>query len=138
MMAGQVTGKETVRNMEYLLKLLQNEWECSGRTKAQASLNPEDAKEVGARLAEEIKKRQGQLDRDVMTFRHSMELSKENYILLRLAKKIKKAADKAEGKEGEASFIVDLDREEYNLFSLVMQVQEVCDARIMEHSKKPE
>lgn len=138
MMAGQVTGKETVRNMEYLLKLLQKEWERSGRTKAQASLNPEDAKEVGARLAEEIKKRQGQLDRDVMTFRHSMELSKENYILLRLAKKIKKATDKAEGKEGEASFIVDLDREEYNLFSLVMQVQEVCDARIMEHSKKPE
>lgn len=124
MMAGQVTGQETTRNMEYLLKLLQNEWERSGRTKAQASLKPENVKEVGVRLAEEIKKRQGQIDRDEMTFRQGMELSKENFILLRLAKKIKKAADKAEGKVAEASFTVELDREEYKLFSLLVQVQE--------------
>lgn len=123
-MAGQVTGKETARNMEYLLKQLQKEWERSGRTKAQASLKPEDVKEAGVRLAEEIQKRQGQLDRDEMTFRQSMELSKENFILLRLAKKIKKAADKAEGKEADSFFTVELDREEYQLLSLLVEVQE--------------
>ena len=27
-MAGQVTGKETARDMEHLLKLLHKEWDC--------------------------------------------------------------------------------------------------------------
>ena len=29
----RITGKETVKNMEYLVKLLHKEWERSGRTK---------------------------------------------------------------------------------------------------------
>ena len=40
-----------------------------------------------------------------------MELSRENFIYLRLAKKIKKAGDK------DTSFTVEMDKEEYKLFS---------------------
>jgi len=53
-MAGQVTGKETARDMEHLLKLLHKEWERSGRTKAQVSLKFKDMNEVGSRIAGEI------------------------------------------------------------------------------------
>ena len=33
----RMTGKETVKNMEHLVKLLHKEWERSGRTKAEVS-----------------------------------------------------------------------------------------------------
>ena len=49
-MAGQVTGKETARDMEHLLKLLHKEWERSGRTKAQVSLKFKDMNEVGSTM----------------------------------------------------------------------------------------
>lgn len=124
-MEEQVTGNEAVRNMEYLLELLHKEWECSGRTKAQAFLNKEDVKEAGERLAEEIQKRQGKSHMKEMTFQQSMELSKQNFILLRLAKKIKKEVDKAVQKETAAPFTVELDQEEYALFTTLVKVQEV-------------
>lgn len=123
-MAGQVTGKEIARNMEHLLKLLHREWERSGRTGAQVSLKMEDVKEVKARLAGEIQKKQVQLDIEEMTFTQSMELSKENFVLLRLAKKVKKAADKAECKVEDIYFTVELDKEEYKLFSMLVNIQE--------------
>ncbi len=124
-MAKQVTGKEMARNMEYLLKMLHKEWERSGRTKAQVSLKLEDVKEVESRLAGEIQERQGQLEMEEMTFKQSMELSKENFVLLRLAKKVKKAAEKTERKAEDMSVAVELDKEEYKLFSTVVKVQEV-------------
>lgn len=124
-MAVQVTGKEMARNMEHLLKLLHKEWERSGRTKAQVSFKSEDVKEVGTRLAGEIQERQGQLEMEEMTFKQSMEFSKENFVLLRLAKKVKKAAEKAERRAEDMSVTVELDKEEYKLFSTVVRVQEV-------------
>lgn len=124
-MAKQVTGKEMARNMEYLLKMLHKEWERSGRTKAQVSLKTEDVREVEVRLAGEIQERQGQLEMEEMTFKQNMELSKENFVLLRLAKKVKKAAEKMERKAEDMPFAVELDKEEYKLFSTVIKVQEV-------------
>ena len=53
-----------------------------------------------------------------------MELSKENFVLLRLAKKIKKAADRSERRENAVSFAVEMDKEEYRLFSTLIKVQE--------------
>ena len=50
----RMTGKETVKNMKYLVKLLHKEWERSGRTKAEVSIDIADKKTAGAKLAEEI------------------------------------------------------------------------------------
>ena len=83
------TGKETVKNMEHLLKLLHREWERPGRTKAQVSIDITDKKEVGAKLTAEIQERQNQLETAGMDFKECMELSKENFVLLRLDKKDK-------------------------------------------------
>ena len=120
----KMTGKETVKNMEYLVKLLHKEWERSGRTKAEVSIDITDKKEVGAKLAAEIQERQKQLEAVGMDFKECMALSKENFVLLRLARKIKKAAEKAERREDAVSFAVEMDKEEYKLFSTLIKVQE--------------
>lgn len=121
----RMTGKETVKNMEHLLKLLHKEWERSGRTKAEVSIDIMDKKEVGVKLAAEIQERQKQLEAAGMDFKECMELSKENFVLLRLARKIKKAGDRAGRRENAVSFTVEMDKEEYKLFSTLIKVQEV-------------
>ena len=120
-----MTGKETVKNMEHLLKLLHKEWERSGRTKAEVSIDITDKKEVGVKLAAEIQERQKQLETAGMDFKECMELSKENFVLLRLARKIKKAGDRAGRRENAVSFMVEMDKEEYKLFSTLIKVREV-------------
>lgn len=120
----KMTGKETVKNMEHLVKLLHKEWERSGRTKAEVSIDIADKKAAEARLAEEIQERQKQLENKDTDFKECMELSKENFVLLRLAKKIKKAADRAGRRENAVSFTVEMDKEEYRLFSALIRVQE--------------
>ena len=120
----RMTGKETVKNMEHLVKLLHKEWERSGRTKAEVSIIITDKKEVGVKLMEEIQERQKQLENVEMDFKECMALSKENFILLRLARKIKKAEDRAGRRENAVSFTVEMDKEEYKLFSTLIRVQE--------------
>ena len=75
-----MTGKETVKNMEHLVKLLHKEWERSGRTKAEVSIDITDKKEVGVKLAAEIQERQKQLETAGTDFKECMELSKENFV----------------------------------------------------------
>ena len=121
----RMTGKETVKNMEHLVRLLHKEWERSGRTKAEVSIDTTDKREVGEKLAAEIQERQKQLETAGMDFKECMELSKENFVLLRLARKIKKAGDRAGRRENAVSFMVEMDKEEYKLFSTLIKVREV-------------
>ena len=90
-MEKQITGKEIAEDMEHLVKLLHKEWERSGRTKALVTIRLSDAAEVKKRMAKVIAGKQKQLENDELTFRQSMELSKQNFVLLRLVKKVKKA-----------------------------------------------
>ena len=120
----RMTGKETVKNMEHLVRLLHKEWERSGRTKAEVSIDITDKNKVGAKLTAEIQERQKQLETAGMDFKECMALSKENFILLRLARKIKKAEDRAGRRENAVSFTVEMDKEEYKLFSTLIKVQE--------------
>lgn len=121
----RMTGKETVKNVEHLVRLLHKEWERSGRTKAEVSIDTTDKREVGEKLAAEIQERQKQLETAGMDFKECMALSKENFILLRLARKIKKAEDRAGRRENAVSFTVEMDKEEYKLFSTLIKVREV-------------
>lgn len=118
----KITGKETVRNMEYLVKLLHKEWGRSGRTKAQVFIGTADVTAVESLLAKEIRARQGQLEAGGMGFKECMALSRENFVLLRLAKKVKKAADRAEHRKNAAPAAVEMDREEYGLFLTLADV----------------
>lgn len=119
----KIAEKEAVKNMEHLVKLLHREWERSGRTKAEVTIDIADKRTIAKRLTEEIQERQGQLEAEELDFKECMELSRENFVLLRLAKKIKKRGNRAERRENVTSFSVEMDREEYRLFSTLIRVQ---------------
>lgn len=122
-MGKQITGKEIRKDMEYLVKLLHKEWERSGKTKAQVTVSLSDAVEIGKRMAGVIHDKQKQLENEELTFQQSMELSKQNFVLLRLVKKVKKAEEKTV-KKADTEFFVELDKEEYKLFAKIVGTQE--------------
>ena len=119
------TGKEIRKSMEYLIRLLHKEWERSGRTKAEISMNAAEAEAAGMKLAEEITARQAQLEVQGMSFEECMELSRENFILLRLARKVKEACSGTGHPEKDRPAAVEVDQEECRLFSLLFKTQEV-------------
>ena len=122
-MEKQITGKEIRKDMEYLVKLLHKEWERSGKTKAQVTVSLSDAVEIGKRMAGVIHDKQKQLENEELTCQQSMELSKQNFVLLRLVKKVKKAEEKTV-KKADTEFFVELDKEEYKLFAKIVGTQE--------------
>ena len=123
-MEKQVTVKEIRKDMEYLVKLLHKEWERSGKTKAVVTVRLLDMKEIESRMAKVITDKQKQLENEEITFKQSMELSKSNFVLLRLLKKMKKAEEKTVKKSIDLAFNVELDKEEYKLFVEIVGVQE--------------
>lgn len=119
------SAKEIIKNMEYLIKLLHKEWERSGRTTAEAVIKTSDLLTVSKRTAAVIMERQARLETAEMTFKQGMELSRENFILLRLARKIEKADRRIEKNGADTNEIcIELDREEYRLLAKIMKIQE--------------
>ena len=75
-------------------------------------------------MAGVIQDKQKQLENEELTFQQSMELSKQNFVLLRLVKKVKKAEEKTVKKAVDTEFLVELDKEEYKLFEKIVGTQE--------------
>lgn len=123
-MEKQITAKEVRKDMEYLVKLLHKEWERSGKTKAAVTVRLEDVSEIKKRMAGVIADKQNLLENEELTFKESMELSKNNFVLLRLVKKVKKAEEKTMKKGLDTAFSVELDKEEYKLFVDIVGIQE--------------
>ena len=115
---------ELIKNMEYLVKLLHKEWERSGRTAAEAVIKTSDLPTVSKRTAAAIMERQARLETAEMTFKQSMELSGENFILLRLARKIEKADRRAAKNGADTEICIELDREEHRFLVKIMGIQE--------------
>ena len=123
-MEKKFTAKEVTKNMEHLVRLLHREWEQSGKTKAAVTVQLCDMPEIESRLAKVIQKKQKQIEGENLAFKQSMELSKDNFVLLRLIKKVKKAEEKTNNKGVDTEFLVELDREEYKLFADIVGIQE--------------
>ena len=83
-----------------------------------------DVPEIEQRMAKVIQDKQKQLENEELSFKQSMELSKNNFVLLRLIKKIKKAEEKTVKKGLDMEFSVELDKEEYKLFVDIVGIQE--------------
>lgn len=103
------------RDMEFLVKELHKEWDRTGAVKASVSISIEEVGEVNQVLLLAIAGRQEQAEK-ALDFKECIRLSKENYILLRLAKKIKKQEDRCNNQTFELEFEVHLDKEECKLF----------------------
>lgn len=123
-MEKQITAKEVCKDMEYLVKMLHKEWERSGKTKAAVTVRLVDVPEIEKRMAGAIADKQKHLENEELTFKQSMELSKNNFVLLRLVKKVKKAEEKTMKKGLDTEFSVELDKEEYKLFVDIVGIQE--------------
>ena len=117
-------SKSIVKDMEYLVKLLHKEWERSGKTKAEVTVKLVDVTEIESRMAKVIQGKQKQLDNEELTFKQSMEISKNNFVLLRLVKKVKKAEEKTAKCGLDLEYTIELDKEEYKLFVDIVGIQE--------------
>ena len=109
-------GKEIVFDMEFLMKELHKEWDRSGVTKASVVISVEEVKEVNQVLLFRIAKTQELAESKDMTLKESVSLSRECYVLLRVARKIKAMEDKTNQKAMDLEFSVPLDKEELKLF----------------------
>jgi hypothetical protein len=109
-------SKEIVNDMEFLVNELHKEWDRSGVTKASVVISLEEVEEVNQVLLLRIAKTQELAEATEMTFKESMTLSRECYVLIRLARKIKGKEDKTNKKAMDLEFSVPLDKEELNLF----------------------
>ena len=109
-------GKEIVNNMELLMKELYKEWDRSGVTRASVIISIDKVEEVNKVLKMRIAKAQALTEEKMMTFKENIFLSRDCYVLLRLARKIKAKEDKTNKKAMDLEFSVELDKEELKLF----------------------
>lgn len=109
-------NKEIIDNMEFLMKELHKEWDRSGAVKASVFISLDEVEEVNKTLLLRIAKQQKEAEIGDITFKKSVKLSRECYILLRLARKIKAQEHKSYNNGTCYEFEVALDKEELKLF----------------------
>ena len=109
-------NKEIIDNMEFLMKELHKEWDRSGANKASVFISLDEVEEVKKTLLLRIAKQQKEAETGDITFKKSVKLSRECYILLRLARKIKAEEHKSYNNGTCYEFEVALDKEELKLF----------------------
>ena len=110
------------KEMEYVLKFLEREWERTGETKEVQVIGLREISLVNFEIERKIKENKEQLSLDI-SFRNSLKLTRENYVLLRLARKIKAEKDKAD-QDNQRWFYVGLDVEEYELDMKITEDEE--------------
>lgn len=116
----KTSNNQMDKNLEFLMKELHKEWDRTGATKASVIISLEEVEEVNKTLCATIMKRQEQAEA-ALDFKECVRLSRENYILLRLARKIKKQEDRCNKLALDLEFGVELDKEELKLFKTLFQ-----------------
>ena len=111
--------KAAVKEIEYMMKLLEKEWNRSGRTTAVVSILVEEIRAVNSRLADAILKNTEYLEME-HDFKENLAATRENYVLLRVVRKVIKAEERAEKKKIGKAFSVEFDKEEYKLFKEIV------------------
>lgn len=116
---------EVMDNMEYLMQELHREWARSGPSRISCTLQSTEVSEVQGALAKQVEEQQLLLEREDLTFQRSVQLLRMNYILLRLAKKMKtEQAQKSKGNDsGELGLLLD-EEEEQALAELMRKEKE--------------
>ena len=112
-----MSRKENIeKNMEFLIKELQKEWDVSKEIKHRVTISVKDARRVRIRVQQQIadmgEMLQSQSD---MKFKESMKLCKLNYITLRVTRKLIAGQNAAET-AGEAEYTIAFDKEEFRSF----------------------
>ena len=112
----KVVEENVVKNMAFLIKMLEKEWEVSKESIKTFFISMDEVSKVKSDLSFMIQVNTGVLNsNNGMTFKECMMMNKENYALLRITKKIITAIEKAEKDETE-EFAITLDKEEAKLY----------------------
>ena len=112
-----MSRKENIeKNMEFLIKELQKEWDVSKETKHRVTLSVKDARRVRIRVQQQIADMGEMLhNQSDMSFKESMKLCRANYVTLRVARKLIAGQNAAEA-AGEAEYTIAFDKEEFRSF----------------------
>lgn len=112
-----MSRKENIeKNMEFLIKELQKEWDVSKETKHRVTISVKDAKRVRIRVQQQIADMGEMLhSQSDMSFKESMKLCRANYVTLRVARKLIAGQNAAEA-AGEAEYTIAFDKEEFRSF----------------------
>lgn len=112
-----MSRKENIeKNMEFLIKELQKEWDVSKETKHRVTISVKDAKRVRIRVQQQIADMGEMLhNQSDMSFKDSMKLCRANYVTLRVARKLIAGQNAAEA-AGEAEYTIAFDKEEFSCF----------------------
>ena len=112
-----MSRKENIeKNMEFLIKELQKEWDVSKETKHKVTISVKDARRIRIRVQQQIADMGEMLhSQSDMSFKESMKLCRANYVTLRVARKLISGQNAAEA-AGEAEYTIAFDKEEFRSF----------------------
>ena len=112
-----MSRKENIeKNMEFLIKELQKEWDVSKETKHRVTISVKDARRVRIKIQQQISDMGEMLhSQSDMSFKESMKLCRANYVTLRVARKLIAGQNAAEA-AGEAEYTIAFDKEEFSCF----------------------
>ena len=105
-----------IKNMEFLVKELHKEWDRSGASKASVIISLDEVDGINDKLKEIIYQTQKVADENNLTFKQSIEKSRDCYVLLRVVRKIVQKKDKCEKQAMDKEFAIELDKEELKIF----------------------
>lgn len=112
-----MSRKENIeKNMEFLIKELQKEWDVSKETKHRVTISVKDARRVRIKVQQQIAD-MGEIlhSQSDMSFKESMKLCRANYVTLRVARKLIAGQNAAEA-AGEAEYTIAFDKEGFSCF----------------------
>lgn len=120
--------KENIENnMEFLIRELQKEWDVSKEIKHRVTISAKEADEIRIGVQQQIvdigEFLNGNLD---IKFQDSMKLCKENYITLRIARKLI-AGQNAARVAGKTEFTIAFDKEEIAEFRRISCLISNCN-----------
>ena len=112
-----MSRKENIeKNMEFLIKELQKEWDVSKETKHRVTISVKDARRVRIRVQQQIADMGEMLhNQSDISFKESMKLCRANYVTLRVARKLIAGQNAAEA-AGETEYTIAFDKEEFSCF----------------------
>lgn len=112
-----MSRKENIeKNMEFLIKELQKEWDVSKETKHRVTISVKDARRIRIRVQQQIADMGEMLhSQSDMSFKESMKLCRANYVTLRVARKLIAGQNAAE-ESGETEYTIAFDKEEFRSF----------------------
>lgn len=112
-----MSRKENIeKNMEFLIKELQKEWDVSKETKHKVTISVKDARRIRIRVQQQIADMGEMLhSQSDISFKESMKLCRANYVTLRVARKLIAGQNAAEA-AGETEYTIAFDKEEFSCF----------------------